>query len=105
MYDVDYFIEKFEKIPEDKWCVGRFDDGYGAKCALGHCGAYEGMHHDTPELTAIHALVGNWKGGGGLTIVDINDGYLYAMRPKLSAATPRERVLNALRLIKENRKD
>lgn len=37
IYDVDYFISKFEAIPEEKWIVGNYTDGYGC-CALGHCG-------------------------------------------------------------------
>lgn len=35
-YTVDYFIEKFEKIPEEKWTTRlyRFGD---SRCAAGHC--------------------------------------------------------------------
>lgn len=36
-YDVDYFINKFEAIPEEMWCVGLWVDSEGRKCALGHC--------------------------------------------------------------------
>jgi len=35
-YTVDYFIKKFEAIPENKWFIGGYEDGY-KKCALGHC--------------------------------------------------------------------
>jgi hypothetical protein len=37
MYDVDYFIKKFEAIPEDKWIMGSFFFN-SRSCALGHCG-------------------------------------------------------------------
>ena len=37
-YNVDYFIEKFEAIPEDEWTKCKFKIGNKC-CALGHCGA------------------------------------------------------------------
>lgn len=37
MFNVDYFITKFEAIPEDKWCVRTRDNGQGQRCAHGHC--------------------------------------------------------------------
>jgi hypothetical protein len=38
-YTVDYFIDKFEKIPEELWCVESFTIiTLGQSCALGHCG-------------------------------------------------------------------
>lgn len=44
-YDVDYFIEKFEAIPEEKWIKGGTYDfaGTGNHCVLGHCGI-KNMH-------------------------------------------------------------
>lgn len=40
MYTVDYFIKKFEAIPEDRWttCELHMDD---KKCVAGHCGITE----------------------------------------------------------------
>jgi hypothetical protein len=35
---IQYFIKKFEAIPEEKWCVDKLDDEEGRKCANGHCG-------------------------------------------------------------------
>ena len=37
-YTVDYFIEKFSAIPDEKWIVGDYADDRGCCCALGHCG-------------------------------------------------------------------
>jgi hypothetical protein len=38
-YDVDYFINKFQAIPEDKWIRLRlYHEDTGACCANGHCG-------------------------------------------------------------------
>lgn len=36
MYTVDYFINKFEAIPEEQWCVGTTEDDNGRHCAWGH---------------------------------------------------------------------
>lgn len=37
-YTVDYFIDKFEKIPEEKFTKNVFHDSWtGAKCFVGHC--------------------------------------------------------------------
>jgi hypothetical protein len=37
-YTRDYFIAKFEAIPEELWTTRVFRDG-GKCCAMGHCGA------------------------------------------------------------------
>ncbi len=38
-YDVDYFLKKFEAIPEGLWYTGSFSDPNDATkcCAMGHC--------------------------------------------------------------------
>lgn len=36
-YTVDYFIKKFEAIPDEKWCVANRYNSLGQKCAHGHC--------------------------------------------------------------------
>jgi len=41
-YDIQYFIDKFEAIPENKWIKGTvYDTNSGRCCALGHCGVRE----------------------------------------------------------------
>jgi hypothetical protein len=37
IYDVDYFINKFEAITEEKWAILTFQSYDGKRCALGHC--------------------------------------------------------------------
>jgi hypothetical protein len=37
MYTVDFFIKKFEQIPDPLFVVGTFADGYGGHCAVGWC--------------------------------------------------------------------
>lgn len=36
--DTQYFIDKFEAIPEEKWCIGSLCNIVGQSCANGHCG-------------------------------------------------------------------
>lgn len=36
--DAQYFIDKFEAIPEERWCTSVFRNGKGQMCANGHCG-------------------------------------------------------------------
>ena len=38
--NTQYFINKFEAIPEEKWCTYSVDNRMGQKCANGHCGVY-----------------------------------------------------------------
>lgn len=35
-YNIQYFIDKFEAIPEENWCTGTLKDG-NRLCAFGHC--------------------------------------------------------------------
>lgn len=39
-FTTEYFIAKFEAIPDEKWAVGRFflEENPECRCALGHCG-------------------------------------------------------------------
>lgn len=36
--NVEYFIKKFEAIPEENWSIGSIQDTDGNSCANGHCG-------------------------------------------------------------------
>lgn len=99
MYDVDYFIDKFEKIPDDKWCIGSFDGPYGSHCALGHCGCHD-SNRNTDEANALRNLFED--SDLIVSAVDVNDDHLYSTRPFLDASTPKQRILNALQYIKKN---
>lgn len=90
-YDVDYFIRKFEAIPEEKWCVGAYEDGMGRRCAYGHCGKV--FAYDSRESGRLRALA---FGIGIRFLADINDG----SDPGYRQPTPKQRVLAALRDIK-----
>lgn len=103
MYTVDYFIDKFQAIPENEWTTHTHSDCNGRKCALGHC--------LTPEALAIFER--QWKVEGSASRVPLSEEY-YAIQvlcphihwinndedPDYQQATPKARVLAALADIK-----
>lgn len=98
-YDIDYFIKKFEAIPDDKWAVRQFVDFVDneKRCALGHCGRNYGNIYGTEESSAL---------------VDIflkNDSYVSRINDGADSnfiqSRPKTRILAALRKFKENEKN
>lgn len=88
IYDADFFIEFFSKIPEEKWTTWIFEDNKGRRCALGHCGA--------GKRNALEAVLhGNTMG--------INDDPFCYWEHNLNAHTPKTRILAALKLAKEGK--
>jgi len=55
-YDFDFFIDKFEAIPENNWCTGTFLDAGGRCCALGHCGSRRAPNGNTVHTEEGSAL-------------------------------------------------
>lgn len=95
-YNVDFFIEKFQAIPELRWWTGQYisNDGY-AKCAMGHCGCVSGFDAEfNKEVSSLILLFGGFL---GFNIHSINDGDNRAF----PEATPKQRILSALHKIKE----
>lgn len=88
-YNVDYFIEKFEAIPEHKWIRGEYGVN-GFHCAFGHCGAVHGIHDFShlPEAEALLSILFN--------TAMINDGCV----EDYPQSTPKKRILAALYDIK-----
>lgn len=82
-YTVDYFIEKFEAIPEELWCIGTFQIGEKC-CAFGHCGGTEHIGANTVECNELIKV---------LTVVaETNDG----TNKLYQQPTPKQRILAAL---------
>ena len=93
-YTLDYFIKKFEAIPENHWFVGSLTNG-SQYCALGHCGGYY-----TEEAKALDSIVRR-ANPGVYSISDINDlSGMYGRYGK----TPKERVVNFLKEVREENK-
>lgn len=100
MSKIDYFIDKFSQIPEEKWTTEKYIDEQGRCCAYGHCGQRgtdEQADFDTEEAEELHDLF--WK-QFNVDVATINDGCHEGFPQK----TPKERILAALRFIKSNTK-
>jgi hypothetical protein len=94
-YDVDYFIKKFEAIPENKWTTGAYMNNKGQSCALGHCG----IHRSVPISQEPIELSNLFIRKLGISVLAVNDFKLIKW-----GSTPKERILNALKEIKANEK-
>ena len=107
MYDADYFIDKFEKIPDAQWTTGRYfhqQKAMNQYCAVGHCGGSDSS--DTEESAALKAL---FSGNVG-SPVSVNDGRItnnFSARERyilhVKCLTPKSRILQVLNWIKEDR--
>lgn len=87
----DFFIQKFEAIPEEKWCVGDYFNEQGQYCALGFTmkksGGSANESFCLSELFGVH---------GALSVTHVNDG----KDVRYPQATPKQRILAALGDIK-----
>ncbi len=96
-YDANYFIKKFEKIPDNKWTTGKFVDKKGRKCALGHCGrTNSGFSGRIKESSLLSSLFIDMF---GFSVAQVNDNNNFKMYSHLGK-TPKERILVALYNIK-----
>lgn len=98
-YTVDYFIQKFEAIPEEKWTRLSFIN-QDRSCALGHCGVrtaynnYSGIAL-TEEGDALRNLFNNHL---DFDVMTVNDDCVCSAYPQ---PTPKARILAALTDIKK----
>lgn len=95
-YDVDYFIRKFEAIPDERWCEYDVDVEGAQHCVLGHCGVRcrdDGHYTETRISKALERLCQSQLGEAPDYI---NDG----CDPRYPQPTPKQRILAALADIK-----
>lgn len=100
IYDVEYFINKFEAIPDHEIGAVRLS----AHCALWHCGLKNGEYVHTDESKALTILFGgdiNDKSKGFPAVYTINDGG-FAINERLGD-TPKQRILNKLYQIRDGK--
>lgn len=114
MYNVDYFIKKFEAIPEERWCTTFFNLG-DRSCANGHCGVMGTTmsQNSTDESRALQSVLSalflTLKTAYEKYIITtpvlhseeaarINDGIVAEYQQK----TPKQRILAALYDIKKS---
>jgi len=100
----EYFIKKFEAIPEDKWCVGELTapNDKDCYCALGHCGVLETSSLN-PEARGLKNLLWNLREKIDF-IPSPEAGIVYQINDneKQFGSTPRERILNALNMVSDD---
>lgn len=92
-YNIDFFIDFYEKTKEEDWCVERFAiyfPGSVQRCALGFCEVMDGDNNYTQTRAAL------WGLNNGIAI--INDGH----DPNYQQPTAKQRVLAALYDIKKS---
>lgn len=112
MYTVDYFINKFEAIPENKWNdFIQYDVQSDTRCAFGHCGIekhylkYGNPVVDGTETKEGQGLIDLFRNSGyhtasGNWVTDVNNG----RSDTYQQPTPKQRILAALYDIKKMQK-
>lgn len=88
MFTKEYFIQKFEAIPEERWITRRFVDAEGRCCAYGHCGINT-VIRQTAEAKSLSDLFSR----SGIPVLVVNDGRDF----RYQQSTPKQRILAALR--------
>lgn len=87
LYTKEYFIRKFELIPDSLIGEGHLKN----HCALWHCGVRSYASDMGPEAKALADLLSQNGEGDYITVFEINDG------DEELGKTPRIRILNALK--------
>jgi len=94
-YTVEYFINKFEAIPEDQWTTEVYEDDLGRQCAFGHCSTSTNPDKigfvGTTEAADLLILFIR----ADLSVACVNDG----RDDRFQQPTPKQRILTALRHI------
>lgn len=100
-YSIEYFIKKFEAIPDGEWTTGVFRDSSGRCCAQGFCD-FVGVEHPTDhsERESLRRIFWDYN----MSVVSVNDhadirrspGY-DCLPPFPENSTPKQRILIALR--------
>jgi len=112
IYNVDYFENKFQNIPEERWVTGVFNES-GRSCANGHCGA-DNDNYVTPESRALQKVFSVLIiTEDGIPVIDGRCQWIpaeYSLKAayinngaadQYQQPTPKQRILAALRDIKK----
>lgn len=99
----EYFIRKFDGIPDEFWQVGSTSDLHGKCCALGHCGMdsvkelFSDYNYESKALIKLFAdsEKDTDMDGADWLVIRVNDA-----RTNRIHRTPRARILAALNDIK-----
>jgi len=95
-YTKEYFIKKFEAIPDELWYVGKYTnpENPNCHCALGHCGESAPFSYGrTEESEALRNLSSSprWN----ISTINDNVGFMV----NYQGSTPKDRILNALKAL------
>jgi hypothetical protein len=98
-YTVDYFIQKFEAIPDYKWIASLLHAGERS-CALGHCGCADAddawKNEEAIALSDLLRVKFPEQHDNFWLVSMINDGHL-----EYEQGTPKARILSALHDVKK----
>lgn len=93
-FDLEYFVSKFEAIPDDQWITGEFFDERGCKCAYGHCGA---VNSSTDTIESSKLLDLDLEHSFRIAAVNDNTDNEYSAY----GSTPKQRVVNYLKSLRD----
>lgn len=83
-YNIDYFIKKFEAIPEQNWCIKAVRKDHQC-CVMGHC--LQKGEFTSEELLSLGKVFGSLS-----LAMNINNGD----SSNYKQSTPKQRILAAL---------
>jgi hypothetical protein len=95
-YTIDYFIEKFEAIPDNEIGLG----GLSKQCALWHCGVRLNTFatEESAALIKVFGAPSEWMRSYVFKVNDDTEG-------RFPGKSPKERILNRLKLLKNGNND
>lgn len=99
-FDVDYFLNKFDAIPENEWTTHTYTryEEVVKHCVFGHCGVRVANGIDTTFTNESQALVYLFDQSLKISVININDnnvGFAFDLEE-----TPKQHIMSALILIK-----
>lgn len=101
--DIDFFINYYETIPEEKWCAGRFSNEEGQNCAIGLLGVDGTFFHGIEKTELFESLCKLVPLGSSYGYVDYPEDLALANNGKKAQyqqPTPKQRTLAYLNDIK-----
>lgn len=98
-HDLDYYIQFFSAIDENKWTTGTFIDDKGNCCGLGHLGEREDAIK-REEIMRFREVL-ELHGSSDYAFTGINDGAYEFLN---LGDTPKERVINYLKQLRDGNK-
>lgn len=91
------YYEFFDAIPEEKWCVDKYQNQEGQMCAVGHLTGPDGdVYTRSHPIRSKLSIKAELKHYGRYDAARINNG---SGETAVLGDTPKERILNAIILV------